>query len=190
MSSDPTCRPFAGDDAVRALRVGKGRVADVFVYLAHVERPKGPPPPAVRITAERCHLSPRVVGVQVGQKLVVDNADGTLYSLRVRGGGGEVVRRLPKKGSRLTHRFTAPQTMARVSCDVHRWVVSHVGVLDHPYFGVTDEQGRFRIPTAGLADGTYEIHAWHEVLGEQVGEVKVEKGEATYDLRLGPAEDG
>lgn len=182
VSSDPACRPYAGEAAKQVLRVKDHRVADVFVYLAHAERPKGPPPRPARIVARHCHLEPRVVGVQVGQKLTVENQDGTLYSVRVRGGGGEVVRRLPKAGATMSHRFSAPQVMARVSCDVHAWLAAHVGVLEHPYFAVSDAQGRFQIDTRGLADGEYELRAWHEVLGERTVRVTVKGGAAKVDV--------
>lgn len=185
VSSDPACRPYAAEATKQALRVHDGRVADVFVYLVRVEAPKAPPPPPARLVARHCHLEPRVIGIQVGQKLVVENEDGTLYSVRVRGGGTEAGRRLPKVGSRLTHRFTAPQVMARVSCDVHTWLAAHVGVLEHPFFAVSDAQGSFRIPTEGLADGGYELRAWHELLGERTATVTVKGGEASVTVRFG-----
>jgi hypothetical protein len=40
---------------------------------------------------------------------------------------------------------------------------AYVGVLDHPYFGVTTTDGTFDLKT--LPPGTYTIEAWHEKLG-------------------------
>ena len=44
-------------------------------------------------------------------------------------------------------------------------------VLSHPFFTVTQEDGKFKI--SGLDAGTYEIEAWHEKLGSQVISVTV-----------------
>ena len=55
--------------------------------------------------------------------------------------------------------------MIPFKCDVHGWMNAYVGVLDHPYFAVTDKDGKFDIKT--LPPGTYTIEAWHEKLGTQ-----------------------
>ena len=36
-------------------------------------------------------------------------------------------------------------------------------VFDHPYFALTDDQGRFTIPN--LPAGSYTLKAWHEEAG-------------------------
>ena len=41
--------------------------------------------------------------------------------------------------------FTAPEIMVTFKCDVHSWMNAYVGVLDHPYFAVTAEDGGFDI---------------------------------------------
>ena len=53
---------------------------------------------------------------------------------------------------------------------------SYVGVLDHPFYSVTGEDGTFTIK--GLPAGEYEIVAWHEKYGEQSAKVKAGDGEA------------
>ena len=58
-----------------------------------------------------------------------------------------------------------------------------VGVVEHPYFAVTGEDGSFSIPN--LPAGTYTIGAWHESLGEQEQSVTVEANgtaEVTFDF--------
>jgi hypothetical protein len=37
---------------------------------------------------------------------------------------------------------------------------AYVGVLQHPFFAVTDQNGRFEIK--GVPPGTYTLVAWHE----------------------------
>lgn len=47
----------------------------------------------------------------------------------------------------------------RLQCDVHVHMNAWAAALDHPYFAVTDEQGRFEI--AGIPPGAYTLVAWH-----------------------------
>jgi hypothetical protein len=48
----------------------------------------------------------------------------------------------------------------KIKCDIHPWMNAFVGVVPHPYFAVTGEDGSFELP--GLPPGTYTIEAWHE----------------------------
>ena len=61
--------------------------------------------------------------------------------------------------------------MVPFKCDVHGWMNAYVGVLDHPYFAVTGEDGTFELK--GLPPGTYTIEAWHEKLGTQTQSVTI-----------------
>ena len=46
-----------------------------------------------------------------------------------------------------------------MKCDVHPWMFSYIGVVDHPYFAVTDKDGNFKI--SGVPDGKYNVVAYH-----------------------------
>ena len=61
--------------------------------------------------------------------------------------------------------------MVPVKCNVHAWMNAYVGVLEHPFFAVTDGTGRFSI--AQLPAGTYTIEIWHERFGTQTQQVTV-----------------
>ena len=67
--------------------------------------------------------------------------------------------------------FTAPEVMVRFMCNVHGWMASYVGVMEHPYFAVSDEAGHFEIPN--LPPGTYTLEAWHEKFGRRTAQVTV-----------------
>jgi hypothetical protein len=45
-------------------------------------------------------------------------------------------------------------------CDVHVHMNGYTGGFDHPYFAVTDAEGKFEM--AGVPPGTYTLIAWHE----------------------------
>lgn len=47
----------------------------------------------------------------------------------------------------------------RLQCDVHVHMNAWAAAFDHPYFAVTDEQGRFEI--GGIPPGSYTLVAWH-----------------------------
>ena len=52
----------------------------------------------------------------------------------------------------------------------------YIGVLEHPYFSVTGDEGRFSI--VGLPPGQYTIEAWHERYGTQTQSLTVGDGES------------
>jgi len=54
-------------------------------------------------------------------------------------------------------------------CDVHGWMNAYAGVLPHPYFAVSGEDGTFTIKN--LPPGTYKLTAWHEKLGTQTADI-------------------
>ena len=59
--------------------------------------------------------------------------------------------------------------MIPFKCNVHPWMKAYVGVLSHPFFAVTGDDGSFTLK--GLPPGDYTLEAWHEKLGTQ--EIKV-----------------
>ncbi len=50
--------------------------------------------------------------------------------------------------------------VVRVFCDIHSHMSAFVLVFNHPYFDVTDDDGRFELPT--LPSGTYTLVGWYE----------------------------
>src|SRR5438876_887510 len=59
----------------------------------------------------------------------------------------------------LTRRFVKPEVMIPIKCNIHSWMRSYLGVLDHPYLAVTKDDGAFTIPN--LPPGTYTLTTWH-----------------------------
>jgi len=49
--------------------------------------------------------------------------------------------------------------MVRFKCDVHPWMFAYVGVVEHPFFAVTDKDGNFKV--SGVPNGNYTIEAYH-----------------------------
>ena len=59
-------------------------------------------------------------------------------------------------------------------CDVHPWMTGYVVISKHPFFATTADDGKFTIKD--VPAGAYTLEAWHEKLGTQTAEVKVEEG--------------
>ena len=55
----------------------------------------------------------------------------------------------------------------RVFCDIHSHMSAFIVVFNHPFFRVTDAEGRFRIDN--VPPGTYTLVGWYE------GEARVRK---------------
>jgi len=173
----------------------EGHLQNVFVYLASgvPDRHYAVPTETVSIDQSGCMYVPRVLGVQVGQKLAFRNSDQTLHNVH------SVVDRelgnrpfnfgMPgRKGVVVERVFQVPEIMARIKCDVHPWMVAWVGVLSHPWFSVTDSTGRFSIDR--VPDGTYDVEAWHEVFGRTQTTVQVTAGVAApLEIRFGEPSD-
>ncbi len=151
---------------------------NVFIYIKSGLPPKQYPASAdkVFITQKGCRYIPHVIGMMVNQQLVISNDDPTLHNIHAissEGAGFNLAE--PMKGMSQTRSFEKPEIMVRLKCDVHKWMSAYVGVLDHPYFAVTDEHGAFTIPD--VPPGTYEIGTWHEKYGTQTMKVTIGPGE-------------
>jgi len=132
-----------------------------------------------------CRFVPRVLAMMKGEKLIVKNSDPKLHivhsyldkrtvfnlSLPFRGHAIEITRKIDKAG------------ILQVNCDTHAWMRGYIHVFDHPFFAVSDDQGRFTIPD--VTPGKYTLRAWHEGAGVQSKEVTVtDKGEAQVSFEF------
>jgi hypothetical protein len=169
MNADPVCLKVAtGDQAQETYMVGSDgkSLANVFVYVKDGlgNYAYDPPTGAPRIDQKQCRYHPHVFGMRVGQTLEIVNSDPTLHNIHaIPKANKEFNNGQPIQGMKMTHTFTAKEVMVPFKCDVHGWMNAYVGVLDHPYYAVTDAGGAFELKS--LPPGTYTIEAWHEKLG-------------------------
>jgi plastocyanin len=152
---------------------------NVFVYVTdrfgqyQFDIPSEP----VHLDQQGCVYKPHVVGVRAGQPLEVTNSDDTLHNVNAMAQNntsfnvGQATR-----GLKNTTTFTVRDVMIRFKCDVHPWMSAYVGVVEHPYYAVTSNGGRFELK--GLPPGTYTVEAWHERLGTQTQTVTVGENES------------
>jgi hypothetical protein len=185
MDSDPLCKPEPGADTSERLLVGPGNgLRNVFVYVKEGlgARTYAVPTTPVALDQKGCRYVQHVFGVQVGQTVNVSNSDPALHNVHA----------IPKVNREFNFSqspkvppaprvFTAPEVMVSFRCDVHGWMNAFAGVVPHPFFAVTGEDGSFEIK--GLPPGTYTIEAWHEQLGTQTQSVVVD-GKAPAKVSL------
>lgn len=165
--------PNARDES---LVVGTGGgIQNVIVYLTN---PPGVfasvalenPAPVVLDQVGAVYV-PHVIALQAGQALRLKSSDAMMHNVHLQcvvnpeqnyGFSG------PGQHDIILSKAEAP---FRVKCDVHPWMTAWVGVFSHPYFAVTDDQGRFSI--SDVPAGDYTIAAWQESLPPQQAEVTI-----------------
>src|SRR5882724_4696633 len=177
MSSDAVCRAKGGGAIREDVVVGAdGALKNVFVRVVAGlgARVFAPPASPVVLDQRGCSYHPQVFGIQVNQMLEIVNSDPTLHNIHsVPETNKPFNVGMPSEGMRIRRFFAVPESMVKVKCDLHNWLIAWVGVVDHPFFNVSGDDGSFTIP--GLPAGAYEIEAWHEVFG--VRKLKVTLGE-------------
>ena len=186
-NADPVC---AGLHATEPLYVEdvvvnpNNTLRNVFVYVKSGLEGKIFEPvsqPAV-LDQKGCHYDPHVFGLQVNQPLDIVNSDTTLHNVHgMPTQSKEFNLGMPLQGMKLTRKFDKPEVMVKFKCDVHPWMHAYIGVLEHPFWGATGDDGTFTLKN--LPAGTYTIEAWHEKYGTQTQSVTVdETGTATADF--------
>jgi len=191
------CGPLS--HAVKTTRwyvVGKDNgLGDVFVYISKgLEGKKFPAATtAAEINQEGCMYYPYVTGVMVGQALKFKNSDPFMHNIhgmpRV-DGNQEFNIAEPFQGqvndSSFTANITKPEVLVKIKCDVHPWMFCYVGVVDNPFFAVTDKDGNYKI--SNVPPGTYTLTAYHlKADGSKPGDSKqitVAAGPVTADFTV------
>jgi plastocyanin len=189
MSSDPLCMP-EGPSLSEVVLVGPDNgLQNVFVYVKDGlgDRAFQAPQTPVVLDQQGCKYMPHVFGVQVGQPVLIKNSDGTLHNVHaVPKLNTEFNFGQPLKGMETTRTFDKPEVMVPFRCDVHGWMAAYGGIVPHPFFAVTANNGSFEIK--GLPAGTYTIETWHERFGLQTQTVTVDgtaAGKADFTYKAG-----
>jgi plastocyanin len=186
MDADPICQGSHPEPAYSEKVVADGGgLANVFVYVkSGLTGSYSPPSESKLLDQQGCMYSPHVSGIQVGQKLVIRNSDNTLHNVHAMPEkNDEFNQGQPFINMELEKSFDKAEVMVPFKCDVHPWMASYMGVMDHPFFTVSGGDGSFSID--GLPAGDYEVEAWHEEFGVQTLDISVAadgSAEANFDF--------
>lgn len=180
MGADPNClQMHAGKRVVqeRVLKAADGGLANVFAYVKGSFPNAGGTTEAV-IDQQGCLYHPRVQGARVGQTVEVRNSDATLHnihSLTTKGNAFNTGQ--PRAGMVFKYQLKSEEVMLQLKCDVHPWMTGYMGILSHPYSGVSDASGTFKI--SGVPAGKQTVQVWHEVYGPLTQSIDVKAGATT-----------
>lgn len=177
MSANPACaRAHAGapPKSEEVVVNGNGTLKNVFVWIKTGVPDRQWPIPStpVEIAQKGCMYGPHVIGVMAGQDIKIINDDPTNHNIHpLPKINQEWNESQPPNGDPKVKKFAREEVMIPVKCNVHPWMRSYIGVVNHPFFAVTGDDGTFTIK--GLPPGKYTIEAWHEKYGTKDVDITV-----------------
>ena len=182
MNADPTCNEqHSGPVYASVLQVNdEGRLENAFVWVKQgLEDYQFETPSEAKVLDQKgCLYEPRVLGVQVKQKIQILNSDPTTHNIHpIPSQNREWNKSQPPSATPLVESFARQEVMIAIKCNIHPWMKAYVGVIPHPYFAVTGQEGTFDLKD--LPPGEYTLEAWHEKLGTQEQKVTVTPNEKT-----------
>lgn len=181
IGGDPNCVSANAGPPPRAQRLvvnDKGELRFALVRVkSSVPGQFDPPNRIVLVDQQGCVYKPHVAAAMVGQTIRIKNSDPFLHNVNIQGGNwkdnfAQSVQGQYKDVKRSVAEFSVP-----FKCDVHSWMNATVHILDHPFFMVSDMEGRFEI--RGLPPGTHTLEVMHQDPGLPPVEFTVEVKEGT-----------
>jgi hypothetical protein len=180
MSADPICVQLNQRPETQWIIANGDKLKNVLLFVKRAEvldyyRLEQPDTDVV-LDHHDCQYSPRVLGVRVGQRLIINNRDQTQHNTHpvpVKNAEWNISQ--PSNAPPLEWSFPRGEGPFPFKDNQHPWEKAYLGVFNHPFFAVSDQFGNFQIN--GLPPGKYTVVAWHEKLGEQEIEVTLVPGE-------------
>jgi len=160
------------DDTVLIDEKTRG-LANVMIWLAPVSGTTMPihpdlkavPKEKVVIDQPCCLFIPRITMMREGQVLEIKNSAPVLHNAKIMGSvtGNGTINVTISPGQSITKQPRAEKRPMYLGCDIHQWMGGRIGVFNHPYFAVSQEDGTFEIKKAPT--GKYKIFIQHEKFG-------------------------
>lgn len=164
-----------------------GTLKNAFVWIKSglpADKTWQVPTTAVPLTQEGCMYQPHVVAVMAGQNLDIKNGDPTNHNIHpMPANNPDFNQSQPPGSGDIDHNFAREEVMVPVKCNIHPWMRAYIGVVNHPFFAVTGDDGTFTIK--GLPPGTYTIEVWQEKYLTQDQQITVgAKDSKTVDFTI------
>jgi plastocyanin len=170
--ADPFCGKKDMND--ETVMVKDGKLENVVVRISKNAPAGKVPTDPIHVDQEDCMYRPRVQGAVEGQKIAIKNSDGTLHNVHTYSGTKTLFNQAQPPKSAALEKTASGADVVKFKCDVHPWMTGYVVISKHPFFATTGADGKFTIKD--VPAGSYTLEAWHEKLGTQTAEVKVEEG--------------
>lgn len=161
------------------LIVSKGKgIKNAVVSITTITKGKKMEVPKTPVSFDQkgCTYHPHVLVVPSGAKVEILNSDATLHNIHTYSFENSPINVAQPKFNKRPESVEVPEII-KVVCDVHKWMNAWWHVVDHPYYTVTDEEGRFTL--RDIPPGTYEVRVWHETLRIKTQQVTITAGQET-----------
>jgi plastocyanin len=189
MSSNPQCeRQHASPARAQIVVVNANHtLRNVFIWVKDgLPRARWTPPaePAT-LDQKGCIYQPHVLGMMTGQQLEILNDDPVNHNVHAEAQINRAWNESqPPRAEHKFKTFDASEILIPVSCSVHPWMRSYIGVAPSPYYAVTGDDGSFTMKN--VPPGVYTIEAVHEKFGRKEGKLTLApSGTATIDFTYG-----
>jgi len=148
-------------DLERLIVGSQSGVANTVVYLKNISSGKAMdiPEPRRFLNQRQCRYEPHILLVPQTTILQMKSSDAVLHTVHM---DGAATYNLPFPfPNQIISRSMPSAGLVNLKCNGgHVWMNASVFVIAHPYYAVTDENGRFEL--SEVPPGEYEIVAWHE----------------------------
>ncbi len=110
-----------------------------------------------------CAFLPHAVALREGQVLVAKNSATIAHNFKWTGNpttanAGNNVLIAPGNAIDIKG-LVSDRLPVKIECNIHPWMNGWVRIFNHPYFAVTDADGKFEFKNAPA--GTYRLMVWH-----------------------------
>jgi len=153
-------RPTVGDlSQAEHAPIDRSR-AVVYIDAAPRQAFDALPAGRVRLDQRNQTFEPHLLAITVGTTVDFPNDDPMFHNvMSLARGNAFDLGRYPKGQSRAV-RFDTPGIVP-VVCDIHAHMSAYILVFSHPFFAITDAEGRYSIPR--IPSGTYTLKVWSEL---------------------------